>query len=84
MKEWYQKTSEEALTELQATREGLTEEKARALLAEKGENALQEGKKKKVWQVFLEPVSYTHLCGRAGKRYQERSNINPDNGRTFI
>ncbi|RZT02876.1 cation-translocating P-type ATPase [Cuneatibacter caecimuris] len=54
MKEWYQKTSEEALTELQATREGLTEEKARALLAEKGENALQEGKKKKVWQVFLE------------------------------
>ena len=54
MKEWYQKTAAEVLSDLQVTKSGLTEEQAAKILQEKGENQLLEGKKKKLWQVFLE------------------------------
>ena len=53
MKEWYQQTKEEILTGLNTRREGLTSEEAARILQEKGENALQEGKKKSTLQVFL-------------------------------
>ena len=53
MKEWYQKTNEEVLAELQVTGEGLTGEKAAQLLEEKGENMLREAKRKSILQVFM-------------------------------
>lgn len=52
LKEWYQKSREEVLRELETGRDGLTPEKAEALLEMKGENALTEGKKKSTLQVF--------------------------------
>ena len=44
MKEWYQQTKEEILSQFQAEK----------ILAEKGENVLEEGKRKSTLQVFLE------------------------------
>ncbi len=52
MKEWYQKSREEVLRELETGRDGLTPEKAEVLLEKKGENALTEGRKKSTLQVF--------------------------------
>lgn len=54
MKEWYQKSSEEALQEMGVSREGLSPERAQAILQEKGENILTEGKQKSTLQVFAE------------------------------
>ncbi|GLC81878.1 cation-translocating P-type ATPase [Lacrimispora brassicae] len=54
MKDWYQKTEEEVLQELHTSKEGLKEEEAAGLLASKGENVLEEGKKKSTLQVFAE------------------------------
>ncbi|WP_077609975.1 cation-translocating P-type ATPase [Clostridium sp. Marseille-P2415] len=54
MKDWYQKTEEEILKELHTTKEGLSAEEAAGLLASKGENVLEEGKKKSTLQVFVE------------------------------
>ncbi|WP_349948846.1 cation-translocating P-type ATPase [Lacrimispora sp. BS-2] len=54
MKDWYQKTEKEVLEELRTSKEGLSEEEAAGLLASKGENILEEGKKKSTLQVFAE------------------------------
>lgn len=54
MKDWYQKSGEEVLTELHTTKEGLSSEEAARLLASKGENILSEGKKKSTLRVFAE------------------------------
>ncbi|MGN0276042.1 MAG: cation-translocating P-type ATPase [Hominisplanchenecus sp.] len=53
MKAWYQQTQQEVLRNLQVSEEGHTSEEAARLLEEKGENVLQEGRKKTVLQVFL-------------------------------
>lgn len=53
MKEWYQKTVKEALADLHASTEGLTEQQAAAILSEQGENVLREGKRKTIIQIFL-------------------------------
>ena len=54
MGEWYQKSEAAALKELRTSRAGLTQKEAQKRLQENGENALEEGKRKKAWQVFLE------------------------------
>ena len=54
MKEWYQQTTEEILSQFQVTEQGLTSSQAEKILAEKGENVLEEGKRKSTLQVFLE------------------------------
>ena len=54
MKEWYQQTKEEILSQFQVTEQGLTSSQAEKILAEKGENVLEEGKRKSTLQVFLE------------------------------
>ncbi|WP_027643631.1 cation-translocating P-type ATPase [Enterocloster clostridioformis] len=54
MKEWYQQTKEEILNQFQVTEQGLTSSRAEKILAEKGENVLEEGKRKSTLQVFLE------------------------------
>lgn len=54
MKEWYQQTKEEILSQFQVTEQGLTSSQAEKILAEKGENILEEGKRKSTLQVFLE------------------------------
>lgn len=43
MKEWYQQTKEEILSQFQVTEQGLTSSQAEKILAEKGENVLEEG-----------------------------------------
>lgn len=53
MKEYYQMSKEEVLTQLDATEQGHSREKAEALLKEHGENVLKEGKRKSTLQVFL-------------------------------
>lgn len=53
MKNWYQQTNEEVLGTLNTSASGLSRQQAESLLAEKGENALLEGKKKSTLQVFL-------------------------------
>lgn len=52
MKEWYQQTKEEILGQFQVTEQGLTSSQAEKILAEKGENVLEEGKRKSTLQVF--------------------------------
>ncbi|MFW6676585.1 cation-translocating P-type ATPase [Lacrimispora sp. AGF001] len=54
MNEWYQKSENEILKELHTQKEGLSSGKASALLQEKGENVLEEGKKKSTIEVFVE------------------------------
>ena len=54
LKEWYQREEEEILKSLQTSKDGLTSSQAQRLLEEKGENVLQEGKKKSALQVFAE------------------------------
>ena len=54
MKEWYQQTKEEILGQFQVTEQGLTSFQAEKILAEKGENVLEEGQRKSTLQVFLE------------------------------
>lgn len=53
MKEYYQMSKEEVLTQLDATEQGHFREKAEELLKEHGENVLKEGKRKSTLQVFL-------------------------------
>lgn len=53
MKEFYLQSKEQVLTQLGASLQGLTGEQAKTILEEKGENVLQEGKKKSTLQVFL-------------------------------
>lgn len=53
MKEFYLQTKEQVLESLQVTTQGHSKERAAQLLEEKGENVLQEGKRKSTLQVFL-------------------------------
>ena len=53
MKEWYKQTEEQALSQAGSSREGLSAVRAQELLEEKGENVLEEGKKKSTLQVFF-------------------------------
>ena len=54
MKEWYQMREEEVLETIGSDANGLSSEKAEALLKAHGENVLRETKKKSVWRVFAE------------------------------
>lgn len=54
MKEWYQMHEDEVLEALGSDANGLSSEKAEALLKTHGENVLRETKKKSVWRVFAE------------------------------
>lgn len=54
MSVWYKVTEENLLRELKTGRKGLTEQQAAVIRKVAGENVLQEGKRKKVWQVFME------------------------------
>ena len=54
MKEWYQMREDEVLETLGSDANGLSSEKAEALLKTHGENVLRETKKKSVWRVFAE------------------------------
>ena len=53
MKEWYQIPTEDVLKSMETTENGLTEEEARERIREYGENVLQEGKRKNVFQIFV-------------------------------
>lgn len=53
MKAWYQQSWKEILEYLHVSEDGRTPEEAERLLEEKGENVLQESRKKTVLQVFL-------------------------------
>ena len=53
MKNWYQLTESETLDKLGVTSEGLSSQQADSLLEKHGKNALEESKKKSVFQVFL-------------------------------
>ena len=53
MGDWYQLKGEEVLEKMQTGPEGLTPERAKELREEKGENVLQEGKRKSTLQVFV-------------------------------
>ncbi len=54
MKPWYLVPKKEILSMLGSSEDGLSSEQAKKLLAEKGENALLEGKKKGMLRVFFE------------------------------
>lgn len=54
MKEWYQLTKEEVFKQLETDATGLSAERAAKILSEKGENVLQETRKKSTLQVFAE------------------------------
>lgn len=54
MKHWYQQTKEEALQSFHVTEQGLSREEAARLLEEKGENALQETRRKSPLRIFAE------------------------------
>ena len=53
MKEWYQKTKEESLKELDCKKSGLTSSEVVERFSKYGENVLEEGKKKSTLEVFL-------------------------------
>ena len=53
MKEFYLLSKEEVLEQLDVTMQGHSKEKAQQLLEEKGENVLQEGKRKSTLEVFI-------------------------------
>lgn len=52
--EWFRIPSVQALEELGSSRQGLSDQEAKARLAEYGKNIIRERKKKAWWQVFLE------------------------------
>ncbi|MGN0441220.1 MAG: cation-translocating P-type ATPase [Acutalibacteraceae bacterium] len=54
MEPWYMIPKKEILSRLKSDKNGLSKQQAEALLKEKGENALQEGKRKSILRVFLE------------------------------
>lgn len=53
MKDYYLLTKDQVLEELGVTTQGHSKERAAALLEERGQNVLQEGKRKSTLQVFL-------------------------------
>lgn len=54
MKEVYQMNLDELFEQRKATKEGLSSRRAQELLEEVGENVLKEGKRKGIFQIFLE------------------------------
>ena len=54
MKQMYQMDVDKVFTQMQTNEKGLSMQRAKELLEEKGENVLEEGKKKTVVMVFLE------------------------------
>lgn len=54
MKDFYLQSKDEVLKEFKASPNGLSSDEAKERLAKYGENALVEGKKKTVFQVFLD------------------------------
>lgn len=54
MNNWYQSSKEMVLQQLQTSERGLTTRAAKTILAQVGENTIQEQTHKKAWQVFLE------------------------------
>ncbi|MCI8515712.1 MAG: cation-translocating P-type ATPase [Hungatella sp.] len=54
MKEWYQCTADEALRQLDTSRQGLTGKQAEQRRREYGPNALKESGRKPAWKVFIE------------------------------
>ena len=62
MKEWYQMREDEVLKAIGSDTNGLSSEKAEALLKANGENVLRETKKKSVWRVFAEQYYSYHCC----------------------
>ena len=61
MERLWKKTNTALFTQFASAPHGLTNHEASARLQQYGENKLQEIKRKGILQVFLEPVSYTHL-----------------------
>ena len=53
MKDYYLLSKEQVLEQLHVTMQGHSKEKAQQLLQEKGENILQEGKRKSTFEVFI-------------------------------
>ena len=54
MKQVYQMDVDKVFTQMQTNEKGLSMQRAKELLEEKGENVLEEGKKKTAVMVFLE------------------------------
>ena len=54
MKAWYRESAENVLKDMGSSRKGLTQQQAEEVRRQAGENVLQEGARKKAWQVFLE------------------------------
>lgn len=54
MKAWYRESAENVLKDMGSSQRGLTQQQAEEVRRQAGENVLQEGAGKKVWQVFLE------------------------------
>lgn len=54
MSEWYRIAAEQVLEHLKVGKSGLTEQQVLEIRRAEGENALEEGERKKAWQVFLE------------------------------
>ena len=53
MSDWYRTSRVNVLKQMQVSEKGLDTQTARTILAQVGENALQEQAHKKAWQVFL-------------------------------
>ncbi len=53
---WHAMETEEILSELAASREGLSEEEAAARLERDGKNVLRERKKKSIWRMIFEQI----------------------------
>lgn len=53
MQEWYRKSSEEVMENFHVHRDGHTAETAAEILDTKGENVLEAGRKKSIFQVFI-------------------------------
>lgn len=54
MKEWYRVSGKEVLRQMQSSPDGLTTGQAEQIRSRVGDNVLEEGARKKAWQVFLE------------------------------
>lgn len=54
MKQYWEKSIQELQEEFHVTKDGLSDMQVEHIRQEKGENVLQEGKRKHIWQVFLQ------------------------------
>ena len=69
MKEWYQKTKEESLNELDCKKSGLTSSEVAERFSKYGENVLEEGKKKRGSKMYLKKLWLKLSKPKEGKRY---------------